>query len=308
MKTRDPRIYCQLPDLLSLQHKTRHLSLKPNYRPAGMLAGQHASKIRGSGLNFEELRQYQQGDNVRLIDARASARLGKPYVRVYSEETDRPVYLVVDQRPTMFFGSVAKTKSVVAAELAASLAWMILANGDRFGGLVVGTEQVEHTVAKRSQQQVLHFLANLVAVNQSLTVEPNQAATSSSLLTPLLPWLSGLNNQSVVIFITDIDGLDNNDINQLEWLHQQTNVVLFIVADALEQNLSQAQGLTISQGQQQVNLAIDEQSQASFQKQFQAKFKQIQRALGQSVLPIGLLDCEQEIVTQLNLLLGGQYG
>ncbi|RJG49913.1 DUF58 domain-containing protein [Motilimonas pumila] len=308
MTTLDPRIYCQLPELLALQHKTRHLSLKPSYRPAGMLAGQHASKIRGSGLNFEELRQYQQGDNVRLIDSRASARLGKPYVRVYSEETDRPVYLVVDQRSSMFFGSVKKTKSVVAAELAASLAWMILANGDRFGGIVVGAQQSEHISARRSQQQVLHFLSNLVAANQGLTVEPAQADSSESLLAPLLPWLSSLNNQAVVMLITDIDGLDQQDISQLEWLHQQTNVALFIVADALEQNLSQAQGLTISQGKQQVNLAIDAQSQASFNQQFQAKFKQIQHALGQSVLPIGLLDCEQDIVTQLNLLLGGQYG
>ena len=90
-----------------------------------LLAGRQASRLRGRGLDFEELRQYQFGDDVRRIDWKATNRTGKTQLRVYTEERERAVLLIVDQRLKMFFGSRRNMKSVTAAQAAAIAAWRV---------------------------------------------------------------------------------------------------------------------------------------------------------------------------------------
>ena len=101
-----------------------------------ILAGRHASRLRGRGLNFEELRSYLPGDDIRNMDWKVTARMRKPHVRVFTEERDRPTLLVVDQRLSMFFGSARAMKSVAAAEATALAAWRVLEAGDRVGAIV----------------------------------------------------------------------------------------------------------------------------------------------------------------------------
>ena len=302
----DLRIYTTLTRLIFLKKYAANISLSAVYRPAGMLSGQHASRLRGSGLNFEELRQYQDGDNIRQLDSRASARLGKPYVRVYSEETDRPVHVVVDQRANMFFGSVDKTKSVVAAELASLVAWIANSTGDRVGGIVVA-EQVKQVSTTRSKQGLLQFLALISEANQALTMDPTDAATAekNSLFAQVKPWLSTLNNQSVVILITDIDGLLENDIKELEVMHHKANVLLFIVQDPLESDISTAHGLSVSQGIKQINIAASNESQEKFSALYQQKLTRLKQTIVNSPIPIGIVNTIDPVDQQLARLLLG---
>jgi len=126
-------VYVQLDELAKLQHKASGFSFLPKQPIHSVLSGRHASKLRGRGLNFEELRNYLPGDDTRHIDWKVTARTRTPYVRVYTEEKDRTVWLLVDQRVCMFFGSTKRMKSVVAAEVAALSAWRVLSVGDRTG-------------------------------------------------------------------------------------------------------------------------------------------------------------------------------
>ena len=112
-----PGIYADLAELVRLKFGTRGFSFLPRQPVHSILAGRHASRLRGRGLNFEEIRRYLPGDDIRQMDWRVTARTRKPHVRVYSEERDRPVLLVIDQRQSMFFGSRRAMKSVVAAEV-----------------------------------------------------------------------------------------------------------------------------------------------------------------------------------------------
>src|SRR5215831_17849261 len=132
----EARAYVTLDDLLRLRHSAKGFSFLPKQPVHSLLAGRHASRLRGRGLEFEELRRYYEGDDVRAIDWQATARLGEPQLRVYTEERDRPVILLVDQRLGMFFGSHGAMKSVVAAEAAALSAWRVTSLGDRVGGIV----------------------------------------------------------------------------------------------------------------------------------------------------------------------------
>src|SRR5918992_1045726 len=130
-----PGVYADLAELVRLKFRTRGFSFLPLQLVHSTLTGRHASRLRGRGLNFEEIRRYLPGDDIRHMDWRVTARTRKPHVRVYSEERDRPVLLVIDQRQNMFFGSRRAMKSALAA-------WRILQAGDRVGALVFDDVEV----------------------------------------------------------------------------------------------------------------------------------------------------------------------
>src|SRR5262245_28633626 len=126
-----PGVYANLDALVKLQYHASGFSFLPRQPIRSLLAGRHASRLRGRGLNFEEIRRYQIGDDIRQIDLKATMRTRKTQSRVYTEERERTVLLLVDQRITMFFGSVLNMKSVTAAEAAAISAWRVLDQKDR---------------------------------------------------------------------------------------------------------------------------------------------------------------------------------
>ena len=150
----DPRIYTTLAHLRGLEGRARSLSFLPRQPAKSVLNGRHASRMRGRGLNFEEIRGYLAGDDIRSIDWKVTARKGEPHVRVYTEERDRPALLLVDQRLSMFFGSRLNMKSVTAAEAAAVAAWRILDAGDRVGGIVFGDRDMVEFRPQRSRRTV----------------------------------------------------------------------------------------------------------------------------------------------------------
>lgn len=152
--------------LARLRHHARHLGLFPR-RVARTTGGGHSSRRRGRGMEFEEVRVYQPGDDVRSIDWRVTARRSEPHTKVFREERERPVHLVVDLRQPMFFGS-QRLKSTVACELAATLAWTGARAGDRIGGLVFGTATAHHIRAGRGHLGVLHLLRALSETAQQL--------------------------------------------------------------------------------------------------------------------------------------------
>src|SRR4029079_11338777 len=127
----DAGVYVDLEQLIALEQKGRKVSLLPRPAVHSLLSGRYASRMRGRGLNFEEIRDYRSGDDVRSIDWKVTARLQSPHVRVFNEERDRQTLRVVDERLSMFFGSRRSMKSVVAAEAASISAWRVLGAGDR---------------------------------------------------------------------------------------------------------------------------------------------------------------------------------
>lgn len=129
----DPRLYCDYSRLVRIQAQAESFSLLPHLKAGSVLSGRHNSLFRGRGLNFEELRHYQLGDDIRNLDWKVTMRTGKPHVRSYTEEKDRNVMICVDQRSSMFFASQNTMKSVVAAEVAALCGWRVLKDGDRVG-------------------------------------------------------------------------------------------------------------------------------------------------------------------------------
>ena len=200
--------YTNLDDLIRLQFKVADFSLLPTQPVSSVLSGRYGSRLRGRGLNFEELRRYQPGDDIRTIDWKVTARTKEPHVRVYSEERDRAVLLIVDQRINMFFGTRRQFKSVTAAELAAIGAWRAIGVGDRIGAIVFNDTEMAEFSPVNSQQNVMSILSAVVTYNHSLSSAAEQRPEASMFNRVLERACRLAHHDTLVVIISDFFGID----------------------------------------------------------------------------------------------------
>jgi uncharacterized protein (DUF58 family) len=252
---RDPRIHVDLTHLRALKGRARQITFRPKQPSRSILNGQHASKIKGRGLNFEELRHYAAGDDVRTIDWKVTARTGAPYVRVYTEERDRPVLLVVDQRMSMFFGSILNMKSVTAAEAAALAAFRVRAKGDRVGGIIFDDTDLHEVRPHSSTRTLNRFLEMLARANCALNANAPTGA-AMSLNQPIKAAARVAKSGALVIVFSDFDGWDAETEKNLRTIAQHNELILFSVTDPTSQQMPTDLDIMMSDGELQAQVNV----------------------------------------------------
>ena len=255
-----PGVYVSLDDLLALEYRGRKVSFLPHQPVHSLLSGRFASRMRGRGLNFEEIRDYRPGDDVRSIDWKVTARLQKPHIRVFNEERDRQALLVVDQRLSMFFGSRRSMKSVAAAEAAAIGAWRVLGAGDRVGAIVFDDRGLTEFRPRRSRSTVLQILTAIVARNQALGVGRGMSASPSMLNNALQQAQRRALHDAVVIIISDFDGADDETHKMVGAMARHNDVVALLVHDPLQSDLPASASMTVTDGELQIHLEVGRES------------------------------------------------
>lgn len=249
---KDAGIYVSVDELMRLQVQTQGFSFLPRQPVHSILAGRHASRLRGRGLNFEEIRRYLPGDDVRQIDWKVTRRLRKTHIRVFTEERERSVLLLVDQRITMFFGSVRNMKSVTAAEAAALAAWQVLAQKDRIGAIIFNDTRIDEIRPHRSRGRTMEILHTIVAQNHELShrtgVRPNPAMLNEALRRVLRL----AKHDCLVCLITDGSGANGETRQLLTRAAQHNDVLVGFVHDPLEIELPDAGPLIFSDGLRQL--------------------------------------------------------
>lgn len=299
------RVTVSLEELIQLQAEARGFSFLPRQPVHSLLAGRHASRLRGRGLAFEELRHYVQGDDVRTIDWKATARLRAPHVRVYNEERERPVLLIVDQRRPMFFGSRRCMKSVAAAELAALGAWRTLQVGDRVGGIVFNDEELVDLRPQQSRATVLRLLHEVVRLNQQLAEEPT-TANVVTLNHALEAAARRAKHDHLVVVISDLDGADQETQRLATQLAAHNDVLIATVYDPLGASLQNRPGMVASTASGPYALPDGQAFPAAFQDAFEVvlrEWREIFRAIRVPLLPISTAESPAQ---QLRDLFGQQ--
>jgi uncharacterized protein (DUF58 family) len=289
-------VHPTLDDLVRLQFDARGFSLLPRQPVASLLSGRHASRLRGRGLMFEELRDYRPGDDIRSIDWRATARRGKPHVRVYNEERERPVLLVVDQRSTMFFGSARTTKATAAAELTALAAWRTLDVGDRVGAIIFDDEEIVQIKPHRSRGNVLRICDNLVRINKRLA-EGRSSHCSATLNEALRRAVNVAKHDHLVVLVTDYDGDDDSTRRLATHLAAHNDVLAVLIYDPLGARLPVQGRMEATDGRQQIAVPESGSFADRFEAEFRTRCDQIRsrlRAIRVPILPI----CTHDPVTQ----------
>ena len=200
-------------ELIALSQKSRGLSLKSGMISA-VQAGDYQSAFKGRGMEYDESRLYQAGDDIRNIDWRVTARTGKAHTKLFCEERERPVHIWIDFRAPMFFATRGKFKSVIAAELASLFAWTANRQGDRVGG-VVFSDSVHHELKpQRGKSAVLRLIKHMVehpAWKQDYVSEDEQQGISRSLINLRRMTRPG----SLVILLSDFRGFDEESRSHL---------------------------------------------------------------------------------------------
>ena len=300
-----PGVYVSLDDLLALEYHGRKISFLPHQPVHSLLSGRFASRMRGRGLNFEEIRDYRPGDDVRSIDWKVTARLQKPHIRVFNEERDRQTLLVVDQRLSMFFGSQRSMKSVTAAEAAAISTWRVLGAGDRVGAIVFDDRGLTEFRPRRSRATVLQILSAIVASNRSLGVGRGLSASPSMLNKAIQQAQRRALHDAVVIIISDFDGADDETRGMVGAMARHNDVVALLVHDPLQSELPASASMTVTDGELQIHLEIGREGvRKSIVEATQARLKGVfawTQELGVPVLP---LSAAEDTAQQLRRLLG----
>jgi uncharacterized protein (DUF58 family) len=246
-------VYVTLRDLIRLRGQARGFTLLPRQPPGSVLVGRHASSLRGRGLNFEELRSYQDGDDVRMIDWLATARQRSPHIRVYTEERDRAVILIVDQRRSIFFGSRRAMKSVVAAKAAALAAWRVHAVGDRIAAVVFNDETANLIAPSRGLASVERVLGEIARMSGALSA--GGGASNAAMLNQALDRAARIiKHDGLVVILSDGYGADEQTRRLVTGLSQHNDVVAAFIRDPLEEQLPAIGKVVLAEGEQRLSV------------------------------------------------------
>lgn len=283
-------VYADLDDLIRLQYKATGFSFLPRQPVHSILAGRHASRLRGRGLNFEEIRRYRSGDDTRNMDWKVTARTRKPHVRVFTEERDRPVLLVVDQRITMFFGTRRAMKSVTAAEATALSAWRVLGKGDRVGAVVFDDTSMEVIPPHRSSSQVMRILETVVKKNHALGVGRAIRSDPAMLNRALERSARLARHDFLVCTISDGAGADEDTVRLATRITEHNDMIALLVYDPMEADLPEAGRMVVAEEELQLEVdTSDRRLRQRYTENFDERlawFKELSRNRTIPLLPV----------------------
>ena len=256
-------------------------------------------------MDFEEIRRYQLGDDIRQIDWKVTARTRKTHIRVFTEERERTTLLLVDQRITMFFGSVRNMKSVTAAEAAALGAWRVLSQKDRVGALVFNDSKIEEIRPQRSRSTVMRILRAIVEQNHLLSVTSG-AQANPGMFNEVLRHCDRLaKHDCLVCIISDGFGNDEESRQLLTRIARHNDVLFAFIHDPLEVELPAAGRLVFGDGSLQ--LEVDTNNHG-LRERFRTAFAE-ERAAGRRFLldretPVLPLSTGEDVAEQIRRQLG----
>jgi uncharacterized protein (DUF58 family) len=207
-------------------------------RVNSLQTGAYVSHFKGRGMEFDESRPYQPGDDPRNIDWRVTARSTEAYTKLFREERERPVLIVTDLRSNMHFATQGCFKSVNAARAAALLAWAAHHRGDRLGGIVFGDTKHRELRPRLGRQAALHYVHQLVNHADWRTSTDQETADEEPPLTHAMAALRRVTHPgSLVIIISDFVGLSRNAQSYLSEVARHNEVLALFLSDPLERQL-----------------------------------------------------------------------
>ncbi len=230
--------------------KIQRIEIFTNRLVNTVFAGEYESVFKGQGITFDEVREYQVGDEIRTIDWNVTARMGQAYIKKYVEERELAMMLVVDMSASTSFGSIAETKAEIAAEIAALLAFSAIKNNDKVG-LICFTDTVEHFVAPRKGKR--HVLR---VVRDILRFQPQQPGTNIETALAFVDQV--LKPHSVVFLISDFK--DTGCEKQLRLSSKRHSLIAITLQDRRELELPDVGLIELEDAETGETMVVDTRS------------------------------------------------
>lgn len=298
-----PVTHTTLEALLDMRRHCHDLPSSLRSAQLGQQAGRQLSRLRGRGIDFDQVRQYQPGDDIRNIDWRVTARTRKVHTKVFNEERERPVFIMCEQSTRLFFGTRLRFKSVLVTEAAALIAWMALAHNDRVGGMVFDSEHSHAVRPLRSRRAILQLFGLLLESNQALAAQAD-SATGEPLNHALRRCREIIRPGSLLYLLCDHAAIDELNVSLLSALSGHNDLVLLPIHDPLEASLPNSPALEFIQGDQQLTLNTTSSAlREAWAGQFLARQQAWQRLAGRLRCGLQSMDTTRSVVDQLQPML-----
>lgn len=238
-------VVASLAELIDLRRyaQSREIPSQANALRSGM----HLSSLRGRGMDFSEVRNYQAGDEIRHMEWRVTARTGRPHVKIYHEERERPVVILLDFNPSMMFGTRHAFKSVIAARLASLLAWTVIKQGDRVGGFLFSATKHSEFTPRGREAGVLSLLASISHYTHQSQEQREEKPRALS--DALIRVRRVIRPGSILVLISDFYSMDSDCEQHLRRLRGHNDLVAYHVCDPIELAVPQPEQYAISDGQ-----------------------------------------------------------
>lgn len=241
--------------------KVRELEIKSKKLTSDLFTGEYHSAFKGKGMSFREVREYAAGDDVRFIDWNVSARFGHPYSKVFEEERELTVMMLIDVSASSLFGTVNATKREYATEMAAVLAFSVVNNGDKIGAILYSDKIEKYIPPKKGKQQALFILRQL------LSVEPVKKGTA---LSTALRYFNNTTRQKSIGFVLS-DFIDANYQDMLRIAAKKHDIIGIKLYEKMDQRLPNVGLMRIEDAETGVQKWIDTGSAAvrgDYEKEF----------------------------------------
>jgi len=279
------RVEIYLKTLVDLAKPASLLHLKA-HKIRHSQAGQFISAFKGRGMEFDESRFYQPGDDIRNIDWRVTARTGKTHSKIFREERERPVFISVDQRLSMQFATRGVFKSVQAAKLAALLAWAANHRGDRVGGQCFSDSYCQELKPQTGQHTVLRLFNLLINHSDNQLTDVNLQQVWMRLLQHVKPG-------SLVYMISDFRGFNHAAEYPLSRLAKHCQVNLVHLYDPLESQLPADGRFRLTDGDRELVINTGNKAHLlDYQKRYQQRLKELIELA--TKLKLNFLQCSTE--------------
>ncbi|MBF0301933.1 MAG: DUF58 domain-containing protein [Desulfamplus sp.] len=227
--------------------KIRRIHIKGSRTVNTMMAGQYKSVFRGSGIEFEEVREYSPGDDIKSIDWKVSARLGRPFIKLYREERESIVMLLIDMSSSLKFGTFSGMKLEKAAEVASVLAFSAIKNNDKVGAIFF-TDRVEKYIPPKKGSGHIWRL-----ITEIFTFIPEGSKTN---ITAALDFLSSVSRKKTLSFVIS-DFICNDYTKALRTARQRHELIGVIISDKGEFELPSAGIVSMTCFETGQNILID---------------------------------------------------
>lgn len=299
----DPALAVSTRDLIEMATSAAVLQPLHTLSARARRAGGHLSRVRGRGMDYEESRVYQAGDDIRAMDWRVTARAGEPHTKVFREERERPVVVCADLNPGMFFASRGALKAVQAARAAALFGWAAVAEGDRIGALLFnhGHHELQPRAGRRGILRVIRALVGHTEPEAGLAAPVDPGALNKALLRLRRLVRPG----SLVILISDFYALDRDSMQHLLNLRRHSDLMALQVIDPLELVAPPAGRYALSNGHERHDLdATTRSNRNQYERVLAAHHAAVQRIMQQCGIAMLRLSTTDAVATALSAQLG----
>lgn len=292
-------IQTTLDELIALQSDAQPLLWQKTNSHHTRLCGLKQAKQQGRGIDFSETRIYQPGDDIRHIDWHATLRTTQTHTKLFHEEKERPIWLLVDHNPSMYFATRLAFKSVIAAHAAALCAWAFSAKGERVGGLVFSGKTQWSVPPKNRLHAVLPLLKQLADSSAKASEEKDDNSLELAFNFLLQRQLHG----SLILVFSDFWQWDPGLITRLQPLTRKNQCVAVIVQDPLETALPQKGYYPISDGHNRYKINThDAHFKDRYERYAAERLQTLQQSFQQLNMPVILLSTAEALVPQLKIL------